>query len=323
MPTARRQTKTTRPARLLKGLGNAKRNEASPTLSIASTVSNLPRAGGPASPSSRPVALRLAPRAWPDANLKTPDETARPARRLKGLGNAKRNEASPTLSTSSIGSIESNRPLAGTGFPAPRPVAWRLAPRAWPDAKRKTPDENAATRAAPQRPRKREAERGDPDFVDFVDCVDCVEPAARRGLASPHRGRSSCVWRLAPGPPPTARRQTKTTRPARRLKGLENAKRNEASPTLSTSSIASTVSNRPLAGGRLPRTAAGRLASGASRLARRQSQDARQNGATRARKTARGPESESGRRATASGGTSADPDPSCLRQPLCHTDEFH
>ena len=213
MPTARRQTKTTRPARLLKGLGNAKRNEASPTLSIASTVSNLPRAGGPASPSSRPVALRLAPRAWPDANLKTPDETARPARRLKGLGNAKRNEASPTLSTSSIGSIESNRPLAGTGFPAPRPVAWRLAPRAWPDAKRKTPDENAATRAAPQRPRKREAERGDPDFVDFVDCVDCVEPAARRGPASPHRGRSSCVWRLAPGPTPIARRQTKRRDP--------------------------------------------------------------------------------------------------------------
>ena len=48
-----------------------------------------------------------------------------------------------------------------------------------------------------------------------------------------------------------------------------------ASPTLSTSSIASTVSKRPLAGGGPPRTAAGRLASGASRLARRQPPDAR------------------------------------------------
>ena len=35
-----------------------------------------------------------------------------------------------------------------------------------------------------------------------------------RGRASPHRGRSSCVFRLVPGPTPIASRQTKTNRPA-------------------------------------------------------------------------------------------------------------
>lgn len=35
------------------------------------------------------------------------------------------------------------------------------------------------------------------------------------GRSPPDPGRSSCVWRLAPGQTPTARRQTKTARPAR------------------------------------------------------------------------------------------------------------
>ena len=45
------------------------------------------------------------------------------------------------------------------------------------------------------------------------------------------------IRRLASRPMTGAGRQTKTARPARLLKGLGNAKRNEASPTLSTSSI--------------------------------------------------------------------------------------
>ena len=115
------------------------------------------------------------------------------------------------------------------------------------------------------------------------------------GRLPPHRGRSSCVWRLAPGQMPIARRQTKTPQPARILKGLGNAKRNEASPTLSPSSIGAIESNRPRAGGRLPRIATGRLASGASHLARRQTPDARRK-RRNPRASSKAPDARSGTR---------------------------